>query len=229
MRALSTGFRGAPNAYRFVRETLPTILDCGTTNATLGVQVLPSAGGADYSMAVIKIPAVRMADLVNVTEFSALFATFKVDKIETYLIPQWEGTVNPDYPTAGPLAIPGLMITRINTKYLHAGLTVSANAAAQRQVLAQIQKKSRSLYGSKKWLKLSTWHPHVPIDVSDGAGGTNAGIFPSPWLPLATATDQAYPANTTFFADTLSGIDIAPNIYRYRTYSKVHFRCSFVG
>lgn len=170
-----------------------------------------------------------MADLPNVTEFAALYANFKVDRITTYLIPQWESTDNPNGVGSGPLQIPGLCISKVNTKYLATGLTASANAAAQRTVLAQIMKKTRSLYGSKKWLKLTTARPNVPIDVSDGAASTNIGLFPSPWLQFSTGTDQQFASNTTFFADTLNGTDIQPRIYKYRCYSRVEFRCSFVG
>jgi len=229
MRSLSTGYRGTPNQYRFVRETLPVIVDVGTTDALTGVSVLAAADADDTTMSVIKVPNFKFADVQSPDEFANLFANYKIDKIETFLIPQWEGTVNPDYTTSGPLAIPNLMITRLNTKYLSTGLSISANANAQRVVLSQIVKKTRSLYGSRKWLKLTTANPQVQIDVADGGASTNIGLFNQPWLSLATGQDQQFAENTTFFADRLNGTDMVANIYKYRMYRKVHFRTSFVG
>ncbi len=65
----------------------------------------------------------------------------------------WEQTVNPDGAGSGTTQIPNLMVTRINSKYLTNGYTLPATAEANRDKLAQVQKKTRSLYGSRKWLK----------------------------------------------------------------------------
>jgi len=234
MRSLSTSYRGAPNQYRFVRETKPIIIDLGLndpapgTPESTGVKVLPPLA-AEPTMSYIEIPKVRMADLPNVAEFAALYNNFKVDKIETFLIPMWQSTDNPNGVGSGPLQIPNLMMTRVNTKWLITGLPPKTNAAAQRLQLAEIQKKSRSLYGSRRWLKLVTVNPQVPIDISDGAAGTNIGIYQAPWLQFSTSADQQYESNNTFFADTLDGTNMTSGKYKYRMYHKVHFRTSFVG
>lgn len=235
MRSLSTGYRGVPNSYRFTRETSPVVIDLGITdpdpstrNPQSGVSVL-AAAGTEPTMTYINLPSVRMMDLPNVAEFSSLFNNYHVDKIETFLIPMWQSTDNPNGVGSGPLQIPGLMITRVNTKWLATGLPAAANAAAQRNQLAEIQKKSRSLYGNKKWLKLVTDNPKVQIDVSDGAAGTNIGIYPQPWLQFSTGADQQFESNHTFFADRLDGTSMVSGVYKYRMYHKLHFRTSFLG
>lgn len=227
-------------ADRFVRETVPMVVDLGVADPdpggplSTGVVILPASAAGEPTMSYIKIPKVRMADLPNVAEFSQLFNNYKIDKIETVLVPMWQQmTQQPITPSDAvwthTATIPNLMMTRVNTKWLITGLPASATAAAQRKQLAEIQKKSRSLYGNKKWLKLSTSNPHVPIDISDGAAGTNIGIYQAPWLQFNTAADQQFESNNIYFADRLDGTNMVPGVYKYRMYHRVHFRTSFVG
>ncbi len=226
-KSLSTSYRGTPNTYSFIRETRPTYVDVGTigNGVTLieGTGTIPNIARFDFGgFEINQVPAW--------TDFSSLFANYKIDRIDTFLIPMWQSTDNPNGVGSGPLQLPNLMITRVNTKFLPGGLASQATAEAQRDQLAQIVKKSRSLYGSRKWLKVSTTNPRVQTLVEDGAGGTNIVAKNTPWLPTVDASDQQYVMNDSFFVDTLNGEDIdGPEIYMYRMYHRVHFRCSFVG
>jgi len=232
MRALSLGYRGPPNQYRFIRETRPITVDIGDAAST-GVTLIPGTG-AIPNTSVYEFGNFSVDQLPGFTEFAALFAQYKVDKIETIMIPQWSETIQPAIqPLVGPWlgsgSVPNLMLTRINVKYLTNGYTLPSTAEANRDKLAQVMKKSRSLYGSKKWLKVNTWHPMVDMEIEDGVGGQNAVQTPQPWLPTATAADQRFQMNDLFFADRLDGTDFAVGLYRYRMYHRVHFRCGFVG
>lgn len=231
-RSLSLGYRGTPNQYRFVRETRPTTIDLGDPT-TPGVTMIPGTGAGPTKIpdiAAFQFPGFQINQLAGfVGEFSPLFANFKIDKIETILIPQWQETVNPDGAGSGTTQLSNLMMTRVNTKWLIGGLALQATAEGQRDKLAQIQKKSRSLYGTKKWLKINTVNPEVGKTIPDGAGGVNNAIQPSPWLSILNSSDQEYSFNDTLFADRLDGKDFAVDAYLYRMYHRVHFRTSFVG
>ena len=225
-RALKTTYRGSPNVWSFQRETRPQVIDLGV--AAGGITLLAGTG-AIPNTSVLNLPNFQFTDLVNYAEFSALFASYKIDSIVTTLIPQWQNTVNPDGAGSGTTQIPNLMCCRINTKFLPNGFTLAATAEANRDKLAQVIKKSRSLYGSRKWLKLVTKSPLVWQDIEDGSGGVNLTTRRSPWLPTATAADQQYTQNDMIFFDSLSGIDIASGVYKYRYYHTVRFRCGFIG
>lgn len=232
-RHVMTGYKGAPNTYRFIRETRPVNVDIGNP-AYPGVTHIAGTG-AIPNIAVFAFPNFAINQLAGgFTQFSELFANYKIDKIETYFIPQWSSQMQqPVNPMPAVWSntgyIPNLMVTRVNTKYLVNGITLSATAEAQRDELAQIQKKSRSLYGTKKWMKITTLNPRVFDEIEDGAGGQNLVSKKSPWLPAVQAADQEYVMNDIFFADRLDGTDFAAGIYNYRMYHRVHFRTSFVG
>lgn len=231
MKSLSMGYKGLPNQYRFSRETRPITVDFGA--AGLGVSLIAGTG-AIPNTSVLKFPSFSIDTLPNFTEFSALFASYKIDKISLICIPMWsqqnQQNINPlTGGWAGTAAVPNLMLTRVNTKYLTNGYTLPATAEANRDKLAQIMKKTRSLYGSKKWMKVITRNPLVWEDLDDGGGGTNLVTKRSPWLPTATGADQLYSQNDIIFADRLDGTDFIAGIYKYRYYYKIDFRCSFVG
>lgn len=210
----------------FVRETIPVVVDLGV--AASGVTLIAGTG-AIPNIAMYKAPPLDFTKLAKYTEFQSLFNNFKVDKIETIMIPMWQQTVNPDYDTSGTANLSDLMITRVNTKWLINGLAAESTAELQRGQLAEIQKKTRSLYSGKKWMKMVTHNPDVPATVSDGAGSTNTYVRPSPWLSLINSPDQRYSLNDVFFADRLDGKDFTTGVYLYRMYHRVHFRTSFVG
>lgn len=231
-RYLSIGYRGVPNQYRFVRETRPTIIDLGY--AAGGVSLIPGTA-PNPDMSTMTFPGFQMNQLPGFSEFAALFANYKIDMVETILIPQWSETVNP-YGVAGganpPAAImSNLMITRICTKYLPGGLVILPTAEDMRDQLAQIQKKTRSLYGSKKWLRIKTKSPDIWINIQESQSGvlTNKVLWNQPWLPTGAAADQEFQLNDRFFADTLNGAPFVRGLYMYRMYHRVHFRAAFVG
>lgn len=232
-KAISTGYRGAPNQYRFVRETRPTIIDVG--NAADPAVTHIAGTGAIPNTAVVEFANFQINQLAGgFTQFSDLFANYKIDKIETILIPQWsqntQPTVNPQTGAwTNTSVIPNLMVTRINTKYLIGGYTLPATAELNRDELAQIVKKTRSLYGTKKWLRVNTSNPAVEYEIEDGSGGQNLALKRSPWLSTVDAADQEYSMNTLFFCDKLDGTNFFAGVYTYRMFHRIHFRCAFVG
>lgn len=233
-RALSTGYRGPPNQYKFIRETSPVTLDIGAASVASGVSIIAGTGPLPNT-AMLQLPPFKMDALPGYTEFSALFANFKVDKIETILIPQW---VNNTQPTINPLTgawsatagVPNLMITRVNTRYLPQGYTAPATAEASRSKLSQIVKKTRSLYGTRKWLKLTTTRPTVLAEILEAPAGAASEIArKSPWLPTSSMADQEFVQNDLLFADRLNGTDHLAGVYLYRMYHRITFRCGFLG
>ena len=232
-RAISKGYKGAPNQYRFVRETRPTIIDVGDR---LDPAVTIIAGtGTIPDTSVVEFANFSINQLAGgFSEFSNLFANYKIDKIETILIPQWsqntQQTINPSNAVWTQTAyISNLMVTRVNTHYLINGYSLPATAEANRDKLAQIVKKSRSLYGTKKWLKVNTSRPSVEYEIEDGAGAQNLALKRSPWLSTTDAADQEYSMNTIFFCDKLDGTNFTAGLYKYRMFHRIHFRCAFVG
>lgn len=229
---LSVGYKGAPNTYSYIRETRPTVIDIGS-NATPGVTIVAGTDSIP-DIAVFEFANFSIDQLPGFTDFSNLYSSYKIDKIETILIPMWEQTVQQSInPQTGVWSntgyIPNLMITRINTKYLPNGYSIKATAEENRDQLAQIVKKTRSLYGNRKWLTINTDRPKVFQEIEDGQGGQNLVTKPSPWLPTVEAADQEYSMNDIVFADRLDGTNFSVGLYRYRMYHRVHFRCSFVG
>lgn len=226
------GYKGVPNSYSFCRETRPTIIDLGTAGS--GVTLLAGTG-AIPNISVFEFPNFSIDQLAGgFSEFSNLFANYKITFIQTVLVPQWQQTNQvPVTPLTGAWAgtayTPNLMITRINTKYLTEGLALAGTAEDQRDNLAQLQKKTRSLYGSKKWLKINTKNPKVTVQIPDGAGGHNVAPMKTPWLGTVASADQEYVMNDVMFADTLNGSNLVPGVYQYRMYHKIWFQCAFVG
>lgn len=234
MRSLKQSYRGTPNQYRFVRETVPITIDIGN-NATPGVTIIPSSNAGEPNISCLRFPNFQMQLLsAFVTEFSPLFGNYKVDKIETFMVPMWQQNIHEV--TAVPVAAvaPNLMVTRINTKYLPNGYGVQNDAMTQRMHLAQVQMKTRSLYGTKKWLKIDTKNPGIKelTYSGDPPQATGETTIRSPWMPIATASDQEFTMNDAVFFDRLDGGNFPGNsgsVYLYRLYHKVHFRVSLVG
>jgi hypothetical protein len=232
-KRIKTGYKGTPNQYSFIRETRPITIDLGD-NASPGVTLIAGTG-AIPNISVFQFPGFQINQLAGgFSEFSALFANYKVLKIETCFVPQWsQNTQQSINPQTGVWShtgyVPNLMLTRVNTKWLINGLTLSGTAEAQRDVLAQIQKKSRTLYGTKKWLKINTINPRVIMQIEDGSGGQNEISKAGVWLSSLNAADQEFQMNDVLFADKLDGSDFSVGLYKYRMYHRIHFRTSFVG
>lgn len=230
-RALSLGYRGAPNQYRFVRETVPECINVGITGN--GVTLIPAAGASDWNMSYLSFNNFKMEQLVNfVTEFDPLFVNYKVDMIETILIPQWQVMVQNNVSVGAPTSpTPDLMVTRLNTRWLATGFTAAANADLQRKELAQIQKKTRSLYGNKKWLKLVTKKPYVSkvVPDDDADSDQSMALQPMPWLSIKNASDVVLAMNDVVLFDSLRCEDLGTTPYVYRMYHRCHFRVAQVG
>lgn len=224
MKALRTNYR-AINKYRFVRET---------ADVTLSPTLIPAPSGQVGNMAYFNFNNITIGDLVNWTEFQALFASYTIDKIETYLIPMFSSTENIGVIGNNPSESYQLMVTRVNTKYLNTPFQISANSEDQRDVLAQLQCKSRSLYATKKWLKLVSYNPK-PLEIL----ATNSGATPVDYTQLSSrkrwlsttgdAVNQVFQHNQLVFFDRLDGLAINPAQLNYRTWTKITFRVSQVG
>lgn len=228
---MRTSYLGTPNQYRFVRETTPFIVDVGIPGPY--VQVL--SGVPNLTM--VSFATFEMQDLANFTDFDPLFTAYHLDKVEVIMQPQWATNVAlaaaPDAGYDPIFTIPNLAVTRVSTAYV-LNNPVPANADAARLDLAQLQMKSRSLYGSKRPLKLVTRNPKVSQNILS-ATGTNVAMKSPGWLNLDQSADQRFLLNDRMYVERLDGKSFpitlpiqAPSIYLYRVYFKAHFRCSRV-
>lgn len=232
-KSLRTSYKGVPNQYRFVRESLPFTIDVGNPPATYGQLI---GGGGVQNLTLLFFSGFQMKQLVEFErDFPPLFNTYKLDKLEVFMLPQWEGMIaSPMVETAGTgvsLALPNLACTRVSTRYmLNNPAPVSALDA--REQLAQIQMKSRSTYASKRWLKLTTTSPMVMMKVESlvTTAPTNLAPKKAPWLDLLTGADQKFMINSQVYLDRIDGNDFpgGSTPYKYRCYYKAHFRVSRV-
>lgn len=223
MRSLRTSYKGIPNQYRFVRETVPETLDLGQGGTTSGITLVASSG-TGQNIARFDAPFLSFNDMVNTSDFDNLYANFKIDKIETHFIPMWHLEASPNL---------DVMITRVNTKYLVNGFPVRTSSEAYVQELAQLQMKSRSRYTAKRGLVLTTWNPRVFMKIktsnADGTDVETTTTMDQPWLSLTTQAGVEFSHNDVFFAQALNGENLTPGTYKYRIYHKIFFRCSYVG
>jgi hypothetical protein len=233
MRSLKQSYRGNPNQYRFVRETVPVTVNL-SDNDDSNVNLIAGTG-THPNVSRLHVESFKMADLASFSEdFATLFVNFKIDKIETILVPMWTQSVQEPFGPAGGAAVvhPDLMCTRINTKFYTAGTAAPATAEGARLELAQLQMKSRSIYGSKKWLKLITKDPMVRTKLYD-ENGTEEGLKlkKAGWLGIGQHVNTTYQTNDVCFFDRLDGTDFIADekYYMYRMYHRVHFRVSLVG
>lgn len=212
MRSLKTNYR-ANNVYRFVRETMPS---------HVSFSIIP--GGTSFSaMGYLNFDNLQFNQLVSAqAEFGALFARYKVDKIETILTPLWE-TVNQDG------AYLSIRVTRVNTKWMNESFAIQANADLQLAELAQIQAKSVSNYASHRSLKVTTMNPGVmKKGVLDSTGAELSTRGPAPWLNVTTESNVPLSHNSIMFMERTDGGALT-TAYKYRVVHKVYFRCSQVG
>jgi len=230
---LRLSYRGTPNQYRFVRETVPITID--VSNPGNGVSIIPS-GSSEPNMSVLQFPNFQMQLLSGfMNDFNPLFANYKIDRIDTILIPQWQMMVaNFEHHTTQNYNNSNLVVTRVSTKYLNNGFTTAADAVTQRMELAQLQMKTRSLYGSKKWLRIRTNKPGVQQLTYSGDPPVATGVehVRAPWLSINNANDQEFLMNDVIFFDRLDGNNISATgapVYQYRMYHRVYFRVSHVG
>lgn len=205
--------------YSFVRETMPL---------TLPFSII-AAGTSFPAMGYLEFSNLQFNQLVQAsTEFGALFARYKVDKIETILTPMFQETIasnnNVGYSTSS-----GLRITRINTKWFNGPISLGSTSDAVLGELAQIQSKSVSPYASRRSLKLITKNPGVVTrGVVDSTSTEIDTRIASPWLNINNQADVPLKHNSVIFAERIDGNAVTAD-WKYRVVHKVYFRCSQVG
>ena len=170
-------------------------------------------------------------DVTNYNEFVNLYARYKVDKIVTTLIPMYDISELIQPPTTPSLST-NLELTRVNTKWLSGPFPISANSDQQLNELAQLQGKTKSLYASKRPLRLVTVNPGVEQRGVIDATGTEVDVRkPCPWLSLGgtnQAIDVPFKHNALVFAARVDGQSLNAD-WKFRVTHTVYFRCSQVG
>ena len=218
MRALKTNYR-AINEYRYMRETLPQ---------TVSFTIIPA--GNFPAMGYMSFENLQFNQLPNYNEFVNLYARYKVDKIVTTLVPMFQQVVSNN--TQALTFSQQLELTRVNTKWLSGDFPISANSDAQLVELAQLQGKSKSLYASKRPLKIVTMNPGVEArGVVDAANNEIDSRKPMPWLSLGgpnQAIDIPLKHNALLFAARVGGDDVTSD-WKFRVTHQIFFRCSQVG
>lgn len=220
MRNLKLNYR-AINVYRFMRETLPQ-----TTTFSLIAQ----GAGSIPQMGYMSFENLQLNQLPGVSDFTGLFARYKVDKIITTLIPMVQEVISDGATTIA--ASQQLEITRVNTKYMNNDFPISATAEDQLKELAQIQSKSKSLYSRRRRLTLTTINPGVVGNsVVNSSGNEVDARRSSPWLSLGgtnPATNVPFKHNAIIFGARIDGNALSAD-WKYRVTHKIFFRCSQVG
>lgn len=233
MRALRTTYRGKPNQYRFVREQKSYVIDLANY-----VLVDPAK-----TIAVVSFNGFNMTMIEQFApEFGLLFHNFIVDKITVELTPMWDSNVMPAIvpPTVGQvpvIPVPAMCITRLSSKWIADDNPISAITTDDgvRAYLAQTQMKTRSMYSSKRPLKLITLKPRIFAPVNQlgplpGVPPTNYNnvTIPPKWMSIVGSDDTIYAQNALFVAQTVQQTEIPRGVYKYRVVVKVDFRCSLV-
>lgn len=211
------------NSYRFVRESVPEHTSFN----------LIAAGGSLPAMGYLSFDNLKMDILPGFSEFQSLFARYKVDMIITTLTPLW-GTTN--YPMSTLVgdgkSSPELAITRLNTKWLNEPWQPELTAGAQQTELAQIQGKTRTLYSSRKPLKIITRNPRqygYRNESNDLASAQPISVSrPGIWLDTSSSSDAVLCHNQVILAERIDGGDLNTG-WRYEVRHKIIFRCSQVG
>lgn len=204
-----------------MRETMPF-----TTAFTL----IPA--GASYpAIGYMSFENLQFNQLPGYTEFANLYARYKVDRVVTTLVPMFDISqlIQPPV-TVGTSA--NLEITKVNSKWMNGDFPIAANADLQLAELAQLQGKSKSLYASKKPLKLVTANPGVEgRSVVDSTGNEVDARRSCPWLALSgphAALDVPFKHNAIVFAARVDGTSLTAD-WKFRVTHQVYFRCSQVG
>lgn len=197
-----------------MRETMPS---------TATFSIIPAANYG--AMGYMSFENLQFNQLPGNTDFSNLYARYKVDKIVTNLIPLYQTTTQVNHSAQ-------LEITKVNTKWMNGDFPIAANADLQLAELAQLQGKSRSLYASKRPLKLVTTNPGVEgRSVVDATGNEVDARRACPWLALGgpyAAMDVPFKHNALIFAARVDGQSLDAT-YVFRVTHQIYFRCSQVG
>lgn len=213
LKSLATNYRQL-NVYRFVRETIPS-------TATFDLIAAANYGAMGY----MSFENLQLGQLPGVADFVNLFARYKVDKIETTLVPLYQVATQVNHSSQ-------LDITIVNTKYMTNDFPIAANADLQLAELAQLQAKSKRLYAGDKPLKITTINPGVNSkSVVNSAGNEVDARRGCPWLALGgtdAAIDVPFKHNAIIFGARVDGLSLDTS-YKYRITHRIFFRCSQVG
>lgn len=195
--------------------------------STLSFTVIP-AGTSFPAMGYLNFDNLQFNQLVQAqTEFSALFARYKVDKIVTILTPMVDSVVQPG--ATGISYTAALRVTRVNTKWLNEPFAIQANADLQLAELAQLQSKSVSNYASSKSLIMTTINPGVSKRGVVNSTGNEIDVRgPCPWLNITTDSNIPLQHNSMLFAERTDGGALDAS-WKYRVVHKVYFRTAQVG
>lgn len=217
MKALKTTYRGMPNQYRFRREEVSSVID---------LRNYASFGG---TVSLLDIDNFKMTNLANfVSDFSPLFASYKLDKLIFVLKPLWQISAV-DVQGSGTVSNPELTVTRINTKYLTSALNLGGTDSAIRSSLAQLQMKTESQYSSKKNLYLTTAYPQMFDTVEDLSQQTAETTVPGRWLSIANSSNIEFALNQVVVFQKRDHTAIQGGVYKYELKTIAYFRCSQVG
>lgn len=224
MRALRLDYRGQPNVYRFMRETLPS---------TVTFQIIPQGAGSFPDMGVMSFENLQFNQLPGNTDFINLFARYKVDKIVTTLTPLFQEVIlGSNWPNPPGGISPQLEITKVNSKWMNGDFPIATTAQDQLTELAQIQAKTKTLYAQKKPITLVTTAPGTEgRSVVDSTGNEVDARRTCPWLALSgphQAVNVPFKHNAVIFAAKVDGSALTTE-YKYRVTHKIYFRCSQVG
>lgn len=222
MSDLRLTYKGIPNQYRFCREEVSSVID-----------IHDSLVAATGTIAVVNLDNFKMNLLANfVTEFSPLFANYKLDKLVFYLNPLFTISTGEAFATGG-VSTPELNITRLSTKYLNTPLALGTTDAAVRTSLAQFQAKTISRYGTKYPLRCTTNHPRIfqVIQPTQGVGGVSSEFVTEPgkWLSIRNSSDVEFATNHSLVFQKRDQTAIQAGVYKYQLVTKAYFRCSQVG
>ena len=215
--AVSRGYR-VINTYRFMRETIPQ---------TATFSLIPAANYG--AMGYMSFENLQFNQLPGFADFN-LFARYHVDMIVTELVPIFQEVISDNSSSAG--VSQQLEITRVNTKYMNGDFPIAATSDAQLAALAQLQAKTKSLYASKRPIRIVTKNPGINArSVVDAAGNEVDARKAAPWLSISgpnAAVNVPFKHNAIIFAVRTDGLSLTLD-WKYRVTHKLYFRCSQVG
>lgn len=221
----SLGYR-RPAQFMFHRETLPS---------TKSLDIL-AASGNQPAMGYLQF-RLNMDSLFNTSDFSNLFANYRVTCIVTTLTPISEGVyagtkdaVQPSN-SANWNQSPQCIVTRVHGKYLNEPFQISTNGLTQREELSQIQAKTKTKMLRPRDIKLVTKYPatYNVVQADPDQPATQSVVRgKSRWLSWQNDRDMEFAHNDTIFVEKVDGADVTTD-YKFRVVHKVYFKCSYVG
>ena len=231
MSAMRANYRSMPNQYRFVRESIPIVLDLGVDPGAQNVPFLRSVSSTmkeinfkTFTMQGKTIGSVYHPGLSDfTTDFAQLYQRYKVDKIEFILRPMWHYTNSHNI---------DLLVTRISSKYQNQDLTGGTEAQIKRAI-AQTQLKSQSGYSDKRPLKVVTTNPRVysqqVLANPTPTAGHELTTMKQPWLNTVDQSTVEFASNCLVFLERRDGEAFTQGAYKYEVKARVTFRCCQVS